>query len=342
MQSSVLKKYLDECRALVLDEIKAIVPNNRYRSILYDLVLDYPLRVGKAFRPSLCIATCRALGGRLEDVIPTAAVLELYHNAFLVHDDIEDRSLIRRGKPTLHLDYGVPIAINVGDSIFALCLQPLLENTRTLGLGTALKILQIIATMARESVEGQALELDWIRKGQWDLRDRDYCLMCYKKSCWYTFIAPTQIGGVISGATRQQLATLRKYAIYIGIAFQIQDDVLNLVADQERYGKEIGGDLWEGKHTLITLHALRNAAPKETKQARNILAKDRSEKTDAEIDILFDLIERSDSITYARGVADRMALKAEKILNCAHDWLPDSVHRDFLSGMVDYVITRDR
>jgi geranylgeranyl diphosphate synthase, type II len=162
MLTSVLERYLDECRALVMDEIQEIVPNNRFRPILYDLVLDYPLRSGKAFRPALCIATCRALGGRLEDVLHTAAVLELFHNAFLVHDDIEDGSLMRRGQPALHQDYGVPIAINVGDSIFALCLQPLLDNTRLLGLGKALHILQIIITMARESVEGQAMELDWI------------------------------------------------------------------------------------------------------------------------------------------------------------------------------------
>lgn len=342
MQTSVLKQYLEECRTLVLDEIRAIVPDNRYRPILYDLVLDYPLRLGKAFRPSLCIATCRALGGRLEDVITTAAVLELYHNAFLVHDDIEDSSLIRRGKPTLHLDYGVPIAINVGDSIFALCLQPLLDNTRILGLGKALNILQIITTMARESVEGQALELDWIRRGQWDLRDRDYCLMCYKKSCWYTFIAPTQIGGVISGASRKQLAILRKYAIYIGIAFQIQDDILNLIADEERYGKEIGGDLWEGKHTLITLHMMRNATTEEAQNAGHILAKDRSDKTEAEVAYLFDVVKRYDSIDYAREIARKLAVKAEQQLNRAQDWLPASVHHDFLVGMVDYVVSRDR
>jgi len=342
MQTALLKQYLEECRTLVLDEIHAIVPDNRYRPILYDLVLDYPLRMGKAFRPALCMATCRALGGRLEDVLPTAAVLELYHNAFLVHDDIEDRSLIRRGKPTLHLDYGVPIAINVGDSIFALCLEPLLDNTRILGLGKALTILQIIATMARESVEGQAMELDWIRHARWDLRDRDYCLMCYKKSCWYTFIAPTQIGGVISGATPRQLALLRKYAIYIGLAFQIQDDLLNLEADEAKYGKEIGGDLWEGKHTLITLHMMRQAAPKEVQRARGILAKDRAEKTEAEVSYLFDLVRRYDSLAYARGVAHRLALKAEQQIHRAREWMPDSVHRDFLSGMVAHVITRER
>jgi geranylgeranyl diphosphate synthase type II len=342
MLTSVLENYLDECRQLVLDEINAIVPDNRYRPILYDLVLDYPLRSGKAFRPSLCIATCRAMGGRLEDVLRTAAVLELFHNAFLVHDDIEDGSLIRRGQPTLHRDYGVPIAINVGDSIFALCLQPLLDNTRLLGLGKAIHVLQIISTMARESVEGQALELDWIRRVNWNLRDRDYALMCYKKSCWYTFIAPTQIGGVISGATPRQLALLRKYATYIGLAFQIQDDLLNLVADEARYGKEIGGDLWEGKYTLILLHAMRQASPEEAKHASYILAKERIQKTEADVRYLWDLIQQYGSLQYSRDIAGRMARKADSILTSAGEWMPDSVHRDFLRDMVEYVTARDR
>src|SRR5947209_425304 len=109
MSSSILSRYLDECRGLVMDEIHTIIPRNRYRAILYDLMLEYPLRPGKAFRPSLCVATCRALGGRLQDVLRTAAVLELYHNAFLLHDDVEDGSLMRRGYPTLHRDYGMPI-----------------------------------------------------------------------------------------------------------------------------------------------------------------------------------------------------------------------------------------
>lgn len=342
MLTSVLERYLDECRALVMDEIQEIVPNNRYRPILYDLVLDYPLRSGKAFRPALCIATCRALGGRLEDVLHTAAVLELFHNAFLVHDDIEDGSLMRRGLPALHQDYGVPIAINVGDSIFALCLQPLLDNTHLLGLGKALHVLQIIATMARESVEGQAMELDWIHRSEWRLRDRDYCLMCYKKSCWYTFIAPTQIGGVVSSANARTLALLRKYAVYIGIAFQIQDDVLNLVASEQRYGKEIAGDLWEGKHTLILLHMLRTAPPEAACRARSLLAKDRLEKTEADVAYLLELVHSTGSIEYARRVAQQMAHKAQRSLVSAFEGIAPSVHHDFLAGMVDYVIERDR
>ena len=91
--------------------------------------MEYPLREAKGLRPALCIATCRALGGSLEAVLPSAAVLELYHNAFLIHDDVEDGSERRRGMPTLHRDHGAPIAINVGDAMLGLALSPLLDNT---------------------------------------------------------------------------------------------------------------------------------------------------------------------------------------------------------------------
>ena len=106
-----LTAYLDEARALVIDEIRRWIPeDDRFRDVLYAPLLDYPLRPAKALRPALCIATCRALGGSLEAVLPTAAVLELYHNAFLIHDDVEDGSEKRRDADTLHRAHGVPIA----------------------------------------------------------------------------------------------------------------------------------------------------------------------------------------------------------------------------------------
>ncbi len=342
LPADFLKQYLADCRDLVLDEIRRIVPQNRYRSTLYDYMLEYPLRQGKAFRPSLCLATSRALGGRLQDALRTAAVLELYHNAFLIHDDVEDGSLMRRGYATLHEDYGIPIAVNVGDGMFALCLQPLLDNMQLLGLGRALKIMQTIARMARESVEGQSIELDWVRHGRWGLRDRDYCLMSYKKTCWYTFITPIQVGAIVTGAGREQLNRLRKYATYMGIAFQIQDDLLNLTASEARYGKEIGGDLWEGKHTVMLLHMMRSASPEERARAERILDKPRLAKTEADIRMLFDLIYRYESIDYARALTRRLARKAQKVFTGIEPWMPPSVHRDFLLVMSDHVITRDK
>jgi geranylgeranyl diphosphate synthase type II len=223
----------------------------------------------------LCIATCRALGGPLGGVLQSAAVLELYHNAFLIHDDIEDGSEKRRDGNTLHRSQGIPIALNVGDAMLALALQPLFDNMRLLGLGKALRILNAVAEMARHTAEGQALELSWIRDETWELEDLDYLRMVQRKTTWYTFITPVVVGALVAGASEAQMAQLRLFATALGSAFQIQDDVLNLSAQEGRYGKEINGDLWEGKRTLILLHALRSASSHDREQARDILRKPR-------------------------------------------------------------------
>lgn len=394
MRSAELERYLTECRELTLREIEAIVRRQgRNQSRLYDLILEYPLRSAKALRPALCIATCRALGGHLESVLLSAAVLELYHNAFLIHDDVEDGSESRRDELTLHRQEGVPIAVNVGDAMLALTLEPLLDNMRTLGLGKALRILQVVARMARESAEGQAMELEWVRDGSWQLSDADYVRMVYKKTSWYTFITPAVLGCIIAGAGERRTIALRKFASLLGIAFQMQDDILNLTAERERYGKEIDGDLWEGKHTVLLLHMMRTVDPEKRRIVEKILAKDRPAalpaarpsdgngssalsrvlddlkdrgelsprgwyairaavrtsavasnggmKTPEDVQYLINCIEQCSSVGYAAEVAQRWASKARHVFGEVKEWLEPSVHRDFLEGLVDFVVRRD-
>ena len=341
MDVLLLKEYLSSCRDLVTDQIRSIVPQNRYSPVLYDLMLEYPLRLGKGFRPALCIASSRAQGGRLQDVLRTAAVLELYHNAFLLHDDVEDGSHLRRGQPTLHAQYGVPIAVNVGDAIFAICLKPLLDNTESLGLGKALAILETVARMARESAEGQAIELNWVRHCDWSQSDRGYCHMSFKKTCWYTFIAPLRIGAIIAGASPRRMVRLQRFGSLIGVAFQIQDDILNLIADEQLYGKEIGGDLWEGKHTVMLLHMLRSVPASERKEAQRILQMPREKKSVEDVEFLFNLVRSCESVAYASHLARRLAEKALRVLDADEEGIEPSVHRDFLVAMVDYVVSRN-
>lgn len=345
------ERYLDECRTLVLEEIRRVVPRDgRYRPVLYDLVLDYPLRRAKALRPALCIAACRALGGHLESVLASAAALEMYHNAFLIHDDVEDGSEERRDAPTLHRTHGVPIAVNVGDALLALTLRPLLDNVRRLGLGKALRILDVVARMAQESAEGQALELDWIRRGTWSLDDADYVRMVYKKTSWYTFVTPLLIAGIVAGVDAASLATLRRFGGLLGIAFQMQDDLLNVTAERGKYGKEIGGDLWEGKHTLILLHALRTGDAESRARALAVLGKPRSSvpggggdaKTVDDVAFLLALIDRTGAVEHARAVARRWAHRARRSFDVLASTVEPSVHRGFLESLVDYVVDRDR
>jgi geranylgeranyl diphosphate synthase, type II len=377
--SQLVGNYLADCRGLVLEEIRGFIPkNSRYQSVLYEIMLDYPMREAKALRPALCIAACRSLGGSLEGVLKSAATLEFYHNAFLIHDDIEDGSEKRRDQPTLQRKHGVPIALNVGDAMLALALEPMLDNTRLLGMGKALRILQCVSRMARESAEGQALELSWIREGRFSLRDQDYLRMVHKKTSWYTFIAPLQIGAIAAGAPAASIELLGRFATLLGLAFQIQDDVLNLVANEGAYGKEILGDLWEGKHTLILMHALERAKRSERARALSILKKQRpgsaasgglerevlrqrargklsvsafralsrhigagrSEKTQADVDFLNELVTRTRSIDHARRTALVRARRARQVLDRLTS-VP-SVHLRFLQGVTDYVIGRDR
>jgi geranylgeranyl diphosphate synthase type II len=142
---------------------------------------------------------------------------------------------------------------------------------RLLGMGPALRILQLVSRMARESAEGQALELTWARGGDFGLSDRDYLRMVHKKTGWYTFLTPVLIGATVAGAAPDLTEILRRFATALGSAFQIQDDILNLRADEGRYGKEIGGDLWEGKHTVMLLHAVRSAGEAERRRALDVL-----------------------------------------------------------------------
>lgn len=272
--SARMSSYLDGCRDFIIDEIREILPDdNRHTGNLYELMLDYPLRHGKSLRPAISIAACRATGGSLAAVITTAAVLELYHNAFLIHDDVEDQSTVRRSEPTLQELHGVPVAVNVGDGMLAATIQPLLENVARIGLGRALRILRIVSRMSRESAEGQMLELDWIRRNAWDLVDRDYLRMVHKKTGWYSFMAPAMAGAVAAGLPDDQVAALARTFVPLGIGFQIKDDILNLTSNGDSYGKDLLGDLWEGKHTLILIHALRVCGARERRAALEVLGR---------------------------------------------------------------------
>ena len=278
---------------------------------LYRAVLDYPLREAKALRPALCIATARALGGMVEEALPTATALELFHNAFLIHDDVEDGSLERRGGDTLQRVVGEAQAINVGDAMLALALQPLLENLQVLDLGRALNVLEEVAAMARASAEGQALELSWIREGRWDISEDDYVRMVQKKTAAYTFVAPLVTGSLVARASPEVTRSLRQLGVALGVAFQIQDDLLNLAGDPRAVGKESCGDLWEAKRTLVVTHYARTAHPAAAQKATALLDRPRPSRQASPVDQL----RRHLSVRHARGALDDTAW-AEVLAAC--------------------------
>lgn len=333
---------LDAYRSIVLKRMQEIVPmRGRYVRTLYGPMINYPLREGKGFRPALCLSLCQACGGSLSHALDTAAALEMFHNAFLIHDDIEDASEARRGIPTLHIQHGIANATNVGDALNMLALNTLLNNTSLIGLERSLVVIEDISRMARESTEGQSIELNWVFNGEESrLGLRDYLLMTYKKTTWYTCIAPMRLGAMIAGVDQRRLGAFIPFGFRTGAAFQIQDDLLNLIGEEKLYGKELNGDIAEGKRTLMIIHAMAHSSPAVSRRLAQVYSKPREQKQAGDIAVVLDAMHAAGSIHYARGIARRLTRSAADFFDRKFKWIPPGPHRRFVEGMIDYMVSR--
>ena len=308
---------------------------------LRELVADYPERGGRSLRASLCMATARAFGASASEALNSAVALELLHNAFLVHDDVEDESQERRGRPTLYRSHGAPMAINAGDALAVLSLRPLIDNFGVLGPRLSLRILEEAQRMAQESVEGQFLELWWRQRNASHLTEGDYLRMVMKKTCWYTIIYPLRVGALIGSRGSADLEPSLRFGFFVGAAFQIQDDLLNLVGDEARYGKERNGDLWEGKRTLMLIHLLGAAEPEERARLLRLLEAPRAVRAEADIRWIRALMERYGSIEHARQVAQELAQAAQREFPHAYGALRDSPDKQFIEQLPLWVLHRE-
>jgi len=336
----IVPEVLHDYGELAREVLCRYLPVREPRRYLYDLVADYPQRGGRMLRPSLCLATARAFGARPEDVLPSAVSIELLHNALLIHDDVEDESEERRGRPTLHREHGTALAINAGDTLVVLSLEPLFENIARLGSRLALRVLEETWRTARETAEGQALDLGWRRDNVLDLSRDDYLRMVLRKTCWLTTLHPLRIGALIGSRDGFDLERLLRFGFFLGAAFQIQDDLLNLVGDPVRYGKEIGGDLLEGKRTLMLIYLLERALTGERRQIHQLLGLPREERSPEMVTWIRKLMDHYGCIEHARGVAHGLAGAAAHEASLLFAGLPDGRDRRFLEELPAWVIER--
>lgn len=335
----LIPEMLQEYGTITRAMMKRYLPSGTPRQYLYDLLSDYPERGGKMMRSTLCIATARAFGATLEDALGSAVSIELLHNALLIHDDIQDESQERRGLPTLHVLHGIPLAINAGDTLSLLSLRPLTDNVGRIGPRLAMRILEDTQKMAWESAEGQAMELGWRRDNCNDLSDADYLTMVLKKTCWLAIIYPCRVGALIGMRGQINLEPFIRFGFFLGAAFQIQDDLLNLVADR-RYGKELQGDIWEGKRTLMLNHVYREATADEKRQIGEILGLTRDQRSGEQIEWVRGLMDTYGSVEYARQIAQGLAGAALHEYGEIFDPLPDSRDKQFIRGLSTWVFER--
>jgi geranylgeranyl diphosphate synthase type II len=336
-----LEQQLASYRAKVAPLILRTIPDREPRKHLYDLIADQLSREGKGIRPALCLATCRAFGGAEGRALPSAAAIELLHNSFLVHDDIEDDSEYRRNGPTMHRRYGVPLAVNVGDAMNAMSVRLLRQNLSLLGPELATRVFDEFDHMSTETIEGQAMELGWIRDNDCLTTEEDYLLMVLKKTGWYSFIHPARLGALIAQPDRTDLDDFNRFGYYLGTAFQIQDDVLNLSGDRRTYGKEIGGDLLEGKRTLILAHLFRNGSAEEKRRLTTFFAKPRAQRSPREVAWIYELLRSYGSLEYARHAANTFAAGARQEFEVAYAKAAPGPDVDFLRSLLDYMVSRE-
>ena len=332
---------LSSYRETVLARLLSTVPQREPKRYLYDPLTSYLSRTGKGIRPALCMATCRAFGGDDSDALVSAAAIEMLHNAFLVHDDIEDESELRRGLPTMHAEHGMPIALNAGDMLTALSVRLLRENLPALGPTLTGRVYDEFEHMMQESLEGQAMELGWVRDNSCDITDEDYLRMVLKKTCWYSFIHPCRIGALIGTRDGVDPDRFNRFGSYLGSAFQIQDDLLNLTGDEQRYGKEIGGDLLEGKRTLMLIHLLRQLDTRETARVTGYLGQPRTARSMRDTRWILDLMRSRGSLDHARKATKQLAGAALYEFTQAFQGVPESDEKKFLNQVISYMVSRD-
>ncbi len=324
---------------LILDELLPRSSPLAEVDLLYKMMRDYAERPAKGLRPFICVTACQAMGGKEADALLTAACLELFQHWILIHDDIEDASELRRGQPTLHRKYGESLALNAGDALHARMWGILATNQARLGPERTLKVLSEFSRMVNETTEGQHMELVWVHDRKWDLDESDYYRMCVKKTSWYTVASPCRLGAIIAGAGTSDLDKLLQFGLKLGVGFQIQDDALNLVGDQSKYGKAQSDDILEGKRTVMLLRMLKVAKPEERARVVALMNRPRGEKTAADVEYIVSLMKSYDTIGYAQAKARELLREALGILNTV-GWKGDRSSVSLLESVARFAVER--
>ncbi len=316
--------------SLVEDEMARIVPRGAPPAEVYGLIWQFLDLGGKRFRPLLALSCARAVGGREQDALSAAAAIELFHNFTLIHDDIEDNSQMRRGKPCLHIQHGTPLALNAGDGLFMMVWRAALQIKSS----RAPAVQSMLLSSFTAVLEGQARELGWHQRNDWNLSEADYLGMAGGKTAALVSAA-CEVGATLGGAKPAQASALAAYGRGIGIAFQIQDDVLNLIGDEAKYKKEIGGDIREGKRTLMVLHALPRLSKPDADKMRKILGSRAANS--AQIEWCISKMKETGSIDYASDYSRRLISESLSSLSK----LPKSESREEMEAVAKFIIERE-
>lgn len=236
-----LKPHLELVDQSLAKSIVPTLPVSLREPIRYFLQMP-----GKKIRPLLSLFSAQAVGGKIEEALPAATAVELFHDFTLIHDDIMDQDELRRGAPTMHVKYGESAAILVGDALIGLAYQELLKSPPS----SFEAVMRIFTEALVKVCEGQALDKEFETREQVTLDE--YLDMIGKKTAWLLKVA-CALGAICGGGNEEQVRLLSHFGYNLGLGFQIQDDLLDFVADESKLGKKVGSDFKMHKKTYVNL-----------------------------------------------------------------------------------------
>ena len=313
-------------------------PDAKFHSAL---ISEYPLRQGKYLRPTLLVLAAQAMGERYQKVLPTAAAMQVSEEWLLIHDDIEDNSLQRRGKPTLHFMYTPELAINAGDALQVTMWGILLDNFKILSTNKSIKILSEFCTMLTRTALGQTVEIKWTQDNRIKFTDRDWFFIADGKTSYYTIAGPLRLGAILAGANPKQLSALADFGLLLGRCFQLTDDILDITSGFDGLKKQTGNDIYEGKRTILLGHLLRSTNHSDAKKLFAILKKTHDQKTPQEVVWVIDKMREYGSIDYAKTLAKQLKIQALSRFQTDLKFLSHQPYRQQLETLIDFVLNRD-
>lgn len=338
----IIEKYLPKKATQEWLEFVFQKPRYNYsleavQKALIDPVWDFISRGGKRWRPILFLLITEAVGGDIEKVKDFVIIPELIHNGTIIVDDLEDQGELRRGKPCLHLIFGVDIAMNAGNFLYFFPLLALIKNKDKFKPEVVIRAFESYNQEMINLALGQGTDIFW-HKGKVDeIREEEYLQMCaYKTGCLSRMSAKLAV--ILSGGSDQVIEAAGRVAETMGVAFQIQDDILDIISEgeeREKFGKVFGNDIKEGKRTLMVIHALKKATKEDKNRLIEILDKHTDDMKEREEAIA--IIKKYGSVEYAQA-------KAKEIMGDA--WqeakklLPESLAKKRLEEFVNFLITR--
>ncbi|HIH69316.1 polyprenyl synthetase family protein [Methermicoccus shengliensis] len=311
-----------KARARVVDECLGTIFEGASPEQLYRACTHYIYAGGKRLRPVVVMLACELSGGE-DDPIPCAAAVELIHTFTLIHDDIMDRDELRRGIPTVHTLWGEAGAILAGDTLYSKAFETIAHSTMP-----PEKRSECIAVLSRACTsicEGQWMDMSFEDRAS--VSEQEYLEMVEKKTA-VLYGAAAEVGGIVGGASKGQREALYEFGRLCGIAFQIQDDVLDLVASEDALGKDALSDIRQGKKTLIAIHALSKGA--------TIPAFGDTHASTDELRRAMEVLETTGSIQYAMDTAQRYLAMAKAKL----DVFEDCEVKTLLLELADFLVSR--